>query len=391
MKSKNPIAAIVLLTIGALLTLLMLRSPAVTYAEVIKKIGDAHIVRFDEEFSGGGIARSRMTVIISDQGIEYIHGEDYTTIVEYTPGERNIYLVPKQQFAHVFIGPSPDVKVGTILDEFKRMMAKPSKDLGPDQIDGHSTEKFLVEQKEYEERARPNASADEAGPLANMQWEMGNKMAWHADLLSKTTTIWADAKTHDPVRVEEVIGDGPQAKKTVFTNFALNPVLTADEVSTEIPNNYTQEICGCSLMSPAELEKAVVQSLGNYAAQHGGDFPPDISAFPADMVFTGKQSDMRRAASPSSTQSAISTGSADPQTMMVTITAPDNNASTAPGTIVIQSGDDLGSKVVWAWEYYTGKKANDKSALIFWLKAGDHYRGVYGDLSVKDIAHPPSN
>src|SRR5580700_9431401 len=62
------IAAAALLAIGTTAILLILRSPQVTYADVMRKITDARLVKFDDEISTNGGPARRITCIVSNDG-----------------------------------------------------------------------------------------------------------------------------------------------------------------------------------------------------------------------------------------------------------------------------------------------------------------------------------
>jgi hypothetical protein len=154
-------------------------------------------------------------------------------------------------------------------------------------------------------------------------------------------------------------------------------------------------ISGCSLMRPREFEPAVVQSLREYASAHGGVFPPDASAFPPGVMFTGKLSQLTaviQSALPK--RAGIIKATTQPQTIEFGLMVVQNGSAVAPPPPK-PKGSYLDDPFIWSWEYHVGKKLGDAATLIFWFKSGNdpdfHYRGIYADLSERDLPEMPLN
>jgi hypothetical protein len=373
MRARNPIAAMLLLSVGVFVAVVMLHSPGVTYADVIRRMSQAHLVRFDIVVNEA-LGR-RFSVIDTDDGVEYDFIADTKTVRSHKQGQRNLFVDKKSKTAKLNLYPATETNAKTLLESFREMVDKPSKDLGPEEMLGHHAEKFVVEHPDnLEMTAVTNTS--------------GNGMEVKLVVTPETFTLWADQQTGDLLHVEQVVGTGADARKSVYENFEIDPVISADDLSMDAPAGYALSISGQSLLSPAQMEKVVIQTLREYSASHAGNFPPDLTAFPESVAFLGAGKDLMAAAGRPQTR---------PTTRIVSsvgIHALVMMSSTAPSALTPESKAEPDSKIVWGWCYFAGKKMGDGAEQIFWYQAdenGGHYRGIYSDLSSRDLTERPAH
>jgi len=221
-----------------------------------------------------------------------------------------------------------------ILACFRSLIDKPSKDLGDDQIDGHKARKFLAQ-------------------TGGMEF-----------------TIWADPQTADVLRVETIVHMGVTTVTEIFRNFVLNPVIPTGEFSMDIPSDYTVQSARVEFPDILNGEQNLVDALRGYADRSGGKFPDslgDLSEVLKVFKIRYFEPNFQPALPP------------------------------LPHEVELKWAVQFGAvrpflaslpKDSWA---YLGKDKTiaDKDTLIFWYKSRFGYRGIYGDLTVKDLPAAP--
>jgi hypothetical protein len=178
-------------------------------------------------------------------------------------------------------------------------------------------------------------------------------------------TIWADAKTALPIRIEIRIG---QEITTILKNFEFDATVDDALVSMDIPDGYNEQ--KAKAKAQIELGEATeqdfVESLRIWAEiARDGTFPDAVgheNTMKALHVLVQKLTQMQLSEE-EATKTAIAFGH---------------------GMAFHQILNGQGQ-----WQYAgAGVKLGDAATAIFWYppQGSDTYRVIYGDLSVKDVA-----
>ncbi|MBA7688505.1 hypothetical protein ES703_96988 [subsurface metagenome] len=172
-------------------------------------------------------------------------------------------------------------------------------------------------------------------------------------------TIWADAETALPVRIE---GQSPQLS-IVFKNFQFNvPVEELESlVSMDVPDGYTEQKKVFDMGTSTEQD--LVECLRIWAELLlDGKFPEAIGM--TELMNLLPQIEAKLAESVASPEEGTQKG-----------------MTLAKGMLFIMGLKD---------QHYAGKgvKLGDADKAIFWYRpeGSETYRVIYGDLSVKDVA-----
>ena len=178
---------------------------------------------------------------------------------------------------------------------------------------------------------------------------------------NEEVTIWADAKTGHPLRIELKVGQMYAVMKNLKFDKPVDPVL----VSMKIPDGYTEQKTNVEMGNATE--KDFIESLRIWAKVLGdGVFPEAI----------GTEATMKQ--------------------------MPALIAKLQQLNIPAEEGTDMGMKVGLGmmfhqmldaggidWHYAgAGVKLGDAATAIFWYQpqGSQTYRVIYGDLTVKDVA-----
>jgi outer membrane lipoprotein-sorting protein len=188
---------------------------------------------------------------------------------------------------------------------------------------------------------------------------------------AQVLTIWGDAKTALPIRVESQIKLIPKMA-TTWTDFQFDVPVDESLFSLQPPADYTVVDVPVNVAPPTESD--LTASLRQYAEMTGGNFP-DAFDTPSTMVFVqklGVKLDLKKGAEPSPQQQ---------KEMMAAIFKLNRGFMFA---LQLPPQADA---------HYAGKEvklgAADKP--IFWHRPKDakKYRVIYADLSVRDADTPP--
>ncbi len=180
----------------------------------------------------------------------------------------------------------------------------------------------------------------------------------HGD--NQTITIWADAETALPVRIEHMT---PNMQITC-DNMQFNVDLEESRFSMEVPDGYTTQEAGIDFKDSSE--SSFIETLRIWAEIiEDGNFPDSIDL--ADIVKVGPKFDqgMKHAGLTDEEQLEIAT-------------------RWGQGYVFIRFFKGQGQ-----WHYAgQGVKLGDGSKAIFWYQPQDSetWRVIYGDLRVEDVA-----
>jgi hypothetical protein len=182
-----------------------------------------------------------------------------------------------------------------------------------------------------------------------------------AQVESETITIWADAETTLPIRIEEKTPN----MQIMCDNLQFDVDFDESLFSMEVPDGYTIQDAGGIDFSQSS-ESAFIETLRIWAEIiEDGQFPDSINL--EDIVKLGPKFDqgMKRA------------GLTDQQKIDVA-------TKWGQGLVFIRFFKGQGQ-----WHYAgAGVKLGDGNTPIFWYQPQDSetWRVIYGDLSVKDVA-----
>ncbi len=178
---------------------------------------------------------------------------------------------------------------------------------------------------------------------------------------NEEVTIWADAKTALPIRINLRIGQ----MYSILKNFELDVDVDESLMSTDVPPGYTLKDTQFDMGNATEQD--FVESLGIWAKILGdGAFPEEIGTeFTMKKIpsLIGKLKEMN-IPEEEGTQMGMKVGL---------------------GMLFHQMVDTGGCK----WQYTgDGVQYGDAEKVVFWYQpqGSANYRAIYGDLSVKDVA-----
>jgi outer membrane lipoprotein-sorting protein len=319
------IAAIAVFTVGS-------AGSTVAFAQVAQKLQKARTLTFDEtlvsQADGKLLRRSRNYYMIPGK----------TRTETSADNDENGYIVFDTVAAKV------------LMVDSKRKTARISSIKGGEQKD--------MAARKIEDLQ--NLKAEDARPLGNKVVDGVQAKGFEITRPSDVTTVWADATTGEPVRIEilrKTFPSGPVVE--TWTNFKFDPPLNDALFSVEPPAGYQSQP---SLpvdfnLTPAEV---TAKFLKIYADHMGGEFPPRLQD--AMKLLSEK---MKKDTTTPSTEEAAQT------------------AFYASGMAAVIMKLEQGK----GWQYYLGRKLGDKDKVVFWVndKASGGYLAVYGDLRVETI------
>ncbi len=309
------------------------RTSSVALADIVKKVRDAKTLTFNATASNiPAQAPQQFKFLMNSAGqtrIEMSNG--LVSILDIRAG-RSLNLQPAQKLAMIVeLGKQPNGQGPTdFLEEFKKLDTKKAKDLGEKEIDGRKVKGFV---------------SSEQGP---------------------PTTVWADAKTGDPVRVEVEVPMMGKTSTMVMSDFVFNAPLDDALFSLEPPAGYRVERSDMSKMLAAAKnasgEDHVIAILRAYAQLGDGTLPPKIDDWSTFTKLIGNKAE-RAATKPTEKEMELM----------------GHVGALTPFLMTLPKDD---------WAYLgEGVKLGEKDRIVFWyLDAKTNtYRAVYGDLSAKEI------
>jgi len=351
MKFITGMAASVLLVVGAVLVgVVMLRSPEVTFAEVVERVRSVRLVSFVETVSMPETAKSmpgqtmKMKFLVNDRGQASIQSDEgVRTVMDEKTGHM-VELMPRTKTAIVMDMknmPKQSNASQDPLEQFKKLEGEPANDMGKAQIDGKKAEKF------------------------------------NAKVMGQEWVIWADPQTRQPIRIDMTMNMMGQKITASMTDFDFDPAAPDDAFSQEIPKGYSVTSLAFDMPDMSNGEQNVVELLRGYAQRTGGKFPDKLDDMgPYMKLVMQKSFSFSKTATtyPSLPTMHFTPSSADMQWM-------------ARFWGVQQF---LGTLPKDGWRYLgKGKTMGDKESVIFWYRTEKGYRGITGDLNTGDLPAAP--
>ncbi|MGD0767678.1 MAG: hypothetical protein ABSB42_05710 [Tepidisphaeraceae bacterium] len=344
-------AASVLLVAGAVfVAVVMLRSPEVTFAEVVERVRSVRLVSFVETVSMPETAKTvpgqtmRMKLLVSDQGLASIQSDEgVRTVMDEKTGHM-VELMPKTKTAIVMDMknmPKQSNVSQDPLEQFKKLEGEPANDMGKAQIDGRKAEKF------------------------------------NAKVMGQEWVIWADPQTREPIRIDMTMNVMGQKITASMTDFDFDPAAPDDAFSQEIPKGYTVTSVAFDMPDISNGEQNVVELLRGYAQRTGGKFPDKLDDMGPYMKLVMQKS-----------LSFSKTATTTPSLAAMHFTPSSGDMQWMTRFWGVQQF--LGTLPKDGWRYLgKGKTMDDKESVIFWYKTGKGYRGIMGDLTATDLQAVP--
>jgi len=199
-----------------------------------------------------------------------------------------------------------------------------------------------------------------------------NAIGYHVGERNIYMTIWADAKTLLPIRIEYSMGGMMGMEATVIMSDIVFDV-ELDESLFEVPEEYDVHTMQMDVSLPGEED--FIQTLRLWSEATDGKFPSELN-----MKATAEFMEAFTEKSELKFEKDKAPDFSDPQFQkFMDIFAKINRG--------ILFAHTLGEDCDW---HYTGKDAKfgDADAPIFWYRpeGSETYRVIYSDLSVKDVA-----
>jgi outer membrane lipoprotein-sorting protein len=313
---------------------------AVTFAEVVQPFLTARTATFKVTVSlQGGPTQTGEGMFMEPGRVRQTSAEGATIINDLQQGKM-VVLIPAQNRAIVYelVNIPEDPGDLNIFVEIRRRV------LEAQQLDEECVQ-FLGEQ-EIEGRTA---------------------IGYHVQKAGLDITVWADAETLLPIRMENTTGPTTYVMSDIVFDVELDESL----FSLEIPEGYTVHTLQMDGSEPEE--KDLIEMFRIWAEHMDGSLPSalDMSA-PMEFVNAQRKKMMEQGQKPSE-EEMMEKVMGMQQTIM---------KMSRGGTFVQQLPADSD------W-HYVGKDAKfgDADTAIFWYRPEDSetYRVIYGDLTVKDV------
>jgi outer membrane lipoprotein-sorting protein len=204
--------------------------------------------------------------------------------------------------------------------------------------------------------------------LGESEIEGRNAIGYHVEKPGVDITVWADAETKVPIRLENTMGPTTY----VISDIVFDIELDESQFSVQIPEGYTVHTLQMDCSDPTE--KDLIEMFRIWSDNMDGNLPSSLE-MSASMEFVRyQQAKMKRQGREPSEQEMMEKMMEVQQTIM----------KMSRGAMFVQQlPADSDS-------HYVGKdvKFGDADTPIFWYRpeGSETYRVIYGDLTIKDVA-----
>ena len=321
-------AAVLLLACGLTLLLFVLqRGQPVAFGAVARQLHDSHTMTADLilQATGQPPVKSRIMYLAPGRMRTEIRGK--TISVVDNANKRLLTMDPERKVAWVLqVKDSAQSPISSpaspadFVEKLRQLSADAGKAVGATDINGKPARQF---------------KASEGG---------------------QEFTIWADAKTGAPLRVQSELKFGEQQMKFTLDHILLDVPLAESLFSSEVPAGYTVE--HADVAGGETTEQDLVDYLREYASRSGGALPPSLQDFKkaADALFSKGE--------PPKTK-------LDAKLMQLVL----------KGVRAAKFVRDLPADADWHYAG-AGVKLGAKQAPVFWYRPKDSgkYQVIFGDL-----------
>lgn len=329
MKFITRFAASILLACGLFAVLFISLHSSLALADVVRKASEAKSVSFVVRMIIPGVKNpSKMKMIADNAGHFRVEEPGGIVMTMDSAAGKSLMIEPKTRTATIMsFDPTGRDQVGGVfidpIAELKRMKDKSSKELGEKDMNGKKAKGFVVQD------------------------------GWHE------VTIWADAKTGEPVQMEMDLADSNDERKVIISDFVFNVAVNAEMFSINPPAGYQLQQVKLPNVGK-DGEKNVIEALKGFAERSGGRFPAHLNEWTEFTALAKTDPKNPAKLDDASMQWMTSVGGMTP---FLTMLPKDGQA---------YLGD--------------GVRLNQKDTMIFWYRTPEgKYRAIYADLTVKDV------
>jgi hypothetical protein len=329
---KFAIAACLVLAAGILFFVVPLTRDNVAFANILEQVNQSRSVRFNATIKMTMPDKKEQTVeakmaLLGNRLRQELPG--MVSIMDFGKGEALTLIVKEKIAMRIKVeNLPPEVKRANLFEEFRQMKPGDAKDIGEKEFDGRKLHGFLVEKS------------------------------------GASTTVWADPKTKEPVRVEASFEMPSIAKSTtVFKDFQWDAPVEVAEVEPDVTGYQVREM---TMDASPPTEKDLLTGLRTIATLNHGEFPASF-----DMAGVGEA--MKKYATDASPK--------DQKEFQNKLFPDVMKIARGIGFITTETGED--------WHYAAkGAKIDEKDRPILWYKpkGSQTYRVIYADLTAKDAA-----
>jgi outer membrane lipoprotein-sorting protein len=328
MKTTSKIAASILiaLSLAGAGWVLLHATPALAFASVVQQLHDAQTMTGDVSMQQEGATMKWKFLYWAPGHVRMELGNGMTEVVDAQTG-RIVLLNDTNKSAMVLNIDPKDTKAQSAaaavdwIEKLRNISHNAGRPQGETEIDGVRARQFNVQ--------------EEGHPL----------------------TIFADAKTGAPLRIESTVTLGDQRVAMVLDHIVLGEPLEASLFSTQIPAGYTRQETSLNAAQIGEAD--LVSFLSDYV-DHNGVFAPSLRDFRKN---TGIGA------------GTLAKGAKGP--------SPEFMKAVNQATRAILFVNQLPANADWHYAG-AGVKKGDAGKAIFWYHAKDSstYRMIYADLHV---------
>ena len=331
---KSKAAALIGIAATALIAYAMLSSAdrgSVAVAQMAEKLRTAHTFCWDGTvYSGDKEVQKFRTWTMDPNRVRTEYGEKLLVIDDFAEG-KEIMLNPQDKTAVV-----RDLKMPTATGSAE------SKNVAQSEID----------------RLRSLPERKDVRKLGQREIDHVVADGFEAPMGRGIMTVWINAKSGDPLRIETLDSTFSPPIRSVMTNIRIDEKLEPGFFSLQPPegNKVTKSPPIDLSATPAEC---LVQTLGVYAQESDGDFPQNLNEWEKIATIVG--------------QSTATMNKQKGEQLRM------GDARLGAYIGLHKPGID--------YEYYSGGKLGDKDRIVFWYKDDKtgEYTAVYGDLRVEKI------
>jgi outer membrane lipoprotein-sorting protein len=336
--TKLAAAAVIIVAVGVVI--MQITGSTSVFAEVIRPLLTARTAAFKVTIKvEGGPTQTEEGVFMEPGRLRQAKPEGTVVITDLQQG-RMVVLIPAQKRAVVYemVNIPDDPGDLNIFSEIRRR---------------------ILEAKETEDES--------VKFLGEREIEGRNAIGYHVEKPGVDITVWADAETKIPIRLENTMGPATY----VISDIVFDIELEESQFSLKIPEGYTVHTLQMDCSEPSE--KDLIEMFRIWSDHMDGNLPSSLD-MSASMEFVRyQQAKMKQDGREPSEQEMMEKIMEMQQTIM---------KMSRGGMFVQQLPADSDY-------HYAGKgvKFGDADTPILWYRpeGSETYRVIYGDLTIKDL------
>jgi outer membrane lipoprotein-sorting protein len=342
MKSRiTKLAAAAAIVIAVLVGIYEIGGSASAFAEVVKPFLTARTAAFKVTINVEGGPTQTGEGMFMEPGRLRQTSPDGTVVITDLQQGRMLALIPSQKRAIVYelVNIQEDPGELNIFTEIRRR---------------------ILEAKETEDES--------VEFLDEREIEGRNAIGYHVEKPGVDITVWADAETKIPIRLENIMGPTTY----IMSDIIFDVELDESQFSVGIPEGYTVHTLQMDCSEPAE--KDLIEMFRIWSDNMDGNLPSSLEMSALMEFVRYQQAKMKQQGREPSEQEMMEKMMGMQQTLM---------RMSRGAMFVQQLPADSDS-------HYVGKdvKFGDADTPIFWYRPEglETYRVIYGDLTIKDVS-----